>query len=156
MSQIRPEVDELIEYLRHIYKALRNSSSQSEKDLGLSAAQILVLKNLKSEQGLSINDLAQRTLTHQSSVSVVVKKLEEGGLVRRTASAVDSRKVIVSLTDRGFEKLSSLPTATADLLVQTLQDMPPEKTATLATLMSEFLKKANIVDRAEVVTTVRR
>ncbi|MBO9665467.1 MAG: MarR family transcriptional regulator [Bdellovibrio sp.] len=145
-----------MECLRHIYKALRDSSSQSEKDLGLSAAQILVLKNLKTEQGLSINDLAQRTLTHQSSVSVVVKKLEEQGLVRRAASAVDSRKVIVSLTDRGFEKLNTLPRATADLLVETLQDMPPEKTATLATLMSEFLKKANIVDRTEVVTTERR
>ncbi len=61
--------------IRHIFKALRVSSSQLEKELGLSAAQIFVLRKLCEEPGLSINDLAVRTTTHQSSVSVVVKKV---------------------------------------------------------------------------------
>lgn len=142
----RPEVGEVMDYIRHIFKALRVSSSQFEKDLGLSAAQIFVLKKLKDEPGLSINDLATRTVTHQSSVSVVVKKLEEQKLVQRTTSKVDSRKVVVSLTAEGEGKLMQIPRALQEDMIETLLKMPLEKTLTLAELMKEFVQKAGIVD----------
>lgn len=135
-----------MDYIRHIFKALRVSSSQFEKDLGLSAAQIFVMKKLKEEPGLSINDLALRTTTHQSSVSVVVKKLEEQGLVSRTISKEDSRKVVVSLTPSGLEKLSEIPRTVQEHMIDTLQNMPPEKTASLAELMREFVTEAGIVE----------
>ncbi|AFY01106.1 transcriptional regulator [Bdellovibrio bacteriovorus str. Tiberius] len=137
---------EVMDYIRHIFKALRVSSSQFEKDLGLSAAQIFVMKKLKEEPGLSINDLALRTTTHQSSVSVVVKKLEEQGLVSRTISKEDSRKVVVSLTPSGLEKLSEIPRTIQEHMIETLQNMPPEKTASLAILMREFVTEAGIVE----------
>ncbi len=135
-----------MDYIRHIFKALRVSSSQFEKDLGLSAAQIFVMKKLKEEPGLSINDLALRTTTHQSSVSVVVKKLEEQGLVSRMISKEDSRKVVVSLTPSGLEKLSEIPRTVQEHMIDTLQNMPPEKTAALAELMREFVIEAGIVE----------
>ncbi|ASD64171.1 transcriptional regulator [Bdellovibrio bacteriovorus] len=135
-----------MDYIRHIFKALRVSSSQFEKDLGLSAAQIFVMKKLKEEPGLSINDLALRTTTHQSSVSVVVKKLEEQGLVSRMISKEDSRKVVVSLTPSGLEKLSEIPRTVQEHMIDTLQNMPPEKTASLAELMREFVIEAGIVE----------
>ncbi|MFV8258597.1 MarR family winged helix-turn-helix transcriptional regulator [Bdellovibrio bacteriovorus] len=145
-SEYRSEVGEVMDYIRHIFKALRVSSSQFEKDLGLSAAQIFVMKKLKEEPGLSINDLALRTTTHQSSVSVVVKKLEEQGLVSRTISKEDSRKVVVSLTPSGLEKLSEIPRTVQEHMIDTLQNMPPEKTASLALLMREFVTEAGIVE----------
>ncbi len=144
--EARPEIGEVMDYIRHIFKALRVSSSQFEKDLGLSAAQIFVLKKLKDEPGLSINDLANRTVTHQSSVSVVVKKLEEQKLVQRTTSKLDSRKVVVSLTPDGEGKLAQIPRALQEDMIETLLKMPSEKTVTLAVLMKEFVQKAGIVD----------
>lgn len=142
----RSEVGEVMDYIRHIFKALRVSSSHFEKELGLSVAQIFVLKKLKDEPGLSINDLALRTTTHQSSVSVVVKKLEEQGLVSRTVSAEDSRRVVVSLTEAGFAKLETIPGTIQEQMLETLQNMNPEKTAMLAGLMKEFCLQAKIVD----------
>lgn len=144
--EARPEVGEVMDYIRHIFKALRVSSSQFEKDIGLSAAQIFVLKKLKDEPGLSINDLANRTVTHQSSVSVVVKKLEEQKLVQRSTSKEDSRKVVVYLTPDGEGKLSSIPKALQENMIEVLHNMPTEKTVTLAQLMKEFVQKAGIVD----------
>ncbi|QDK39683.1 MarR family transcriptional regulator [Bdellovibrio sp. NC01] len=135
-----------MDYIRHIFKALRISSSQFEKNLGLSAAQIFVLKKLKEEPGLSINDLAVRTVTHQSSVSVVVKKLEEQKLVSRSTSKEDSRKVIVFLTPEGEQKLQHIPRAIQEDMIETLQAMSPHKTKTLAEIMHEFVTKAKIVD----------
>ncbi|MDG0817593.1 MarR family winged helix-turn-helix transcriptional regulator [Bdellovibrio svalbardensis] len=144
--EIRPEVGEVMDYIRHIFKALRVSSSQFEKDLGLSAAQVFVLKKLKDEPGLSINELANRTVTHQSSVSVVVKKLEEQKLVQRSTSKQDSRKVVVFLTEEGAGKLAKIPRALQEDMIETLLNMPNEKTVALAKLMKEFVQKAGIVD----------
>lgn len=135
-----------MDYIRHIFKALRVSSSQFEKDIGLSAAQIFVMKKLKDEPGLSINDLANRTVTHQSSVSVVVKKLEEQKLVQRSTSKEDSRKVVVYLTQEGEGRLASIPKALQENMIEVLHGMSAEKTMTLAQIMKEFVQKAGIVD----------
>lgn len=145
-SQYRPEVADVMDYIRHIFKALRVASSQFEKDLGVSAAQIFVMKKLRDEPGLSINDLALRTTTHQSSVSVVVKKLEEQGLVSREVSPLDSRKVVVSLTPQGLEKLGAIPRTIQENMIDSLQNMPPEKTQALASLMKEFVTEAGIIE----------
>lgn len=142
----RPEVSEVMDCIRYIFKALRVSSSHFEKELGLSVAQIFVLKKLKDEPGLSINDLAARTTTHQSSVSVVVKKLEEQGLVSRLVSTEDSRRVVVSLTEQGLAKLETIPQTIQEQMIDTLQNMPPEKTEMLAGLIKEFCVRAQIVD----------
>lgn len=146
-SQYRSEVSEVMDYIRHIFKALRVSSSQFEKELGLSAAQIFVLKKLKEEPGLSINDLALRTTTHQSSVSVVVKKLEEQGFVSRAISKEDSRRVVVALTPGGEQKLGEIPRTVQEHMIECLQKMNPEKTVALATLMREFVNQAGIVEQ---------
>ncbi|UXR63906.1 MarR family transcriptional regulator [Bdellovibrio bacteriovorus] len=146
VSEYRSEVGEVMDYIRHIFKALRVSSSQFEKELGLSAAQIFVMKKLKKEPGLSINDLALRTTTHQSSVSVVVKKLEEQGLVSRMISKEDSRKVVVSLTSSGLEKLNEIPRTIQEEMLDALQKMNPEKTAVLAQVMKEFVSNAGIIE----------
>ncbi|UOF02486.1 MarR family winged helix-turn-helix transcriptional regulator [Bdellovibrio reynosensis] len=141
----RKEISEFMDCIRHIFKALRVSSSHLEKVLGLSAAQIFVLQKLKEEPGLSINDLAVRTTTHQSSVSVVVKKLEEHGLVSRSISKEDSRRVVVSLTNEGMNRLNTIPSTVQDQMILSLEKMPEEKTTMLATLMKEFVNSAGIV-----------
>ena len=66
---------------------LRVASRAAERDVGLGAAQLFVLHKLEEAPRLSLNELAERTRTHQSSVSVVVRRLVNRGLVARTAPA---------------------------------------------------------------------
>lgn len=146
-SKYRPEVSEVMDCIRQIFKALRLSSSQFEKELGLSAAQIFVLKKLKEEPGLSINDLADRTTTHQSSVSVVVKKLEEQGLVLRATSQEDSRRVVVSLSIAGEQKLNEIPRTVQEQMTDSLLKMPPEKIQAFSNLMKELVQSAGIAEK---------
>ncbi|HEY1079043.1 MAG TPA: MarR family transcriptional regulator [Bdellovibrio sp.] len=146
-SKYRSEVSEVMDCIRQIFKALRVSSSQFEKELGLSAAQIFVLKKLKEEPGLSINDLADRTTTHQSSVSVVVKKLEEQGLVLRATSQEDSRRVVVSLSIAGEQKLNEIPRTVQEQMTDSLLKMSPEKIQALSNLMKEFVSSAGIAEK---------
>src|SRR5258706_15363715 len=83
---------------RAIMDALRQSARLTETSLGISAAQLFVLHQLADEAGLSINALAERTLTDQSSVSLVVGRLAERGLVARRSAPEDRRRTTVART----------------------------------------------------------
>lgn len=81
----------VLDCIRRIVRALRLFDREAEKRVGLSGAQVFVLEKLADGGGASINELADRTHTHQSSVSVVVQKLVDRKLVRRSSSARDWR-----------------------------------------------------------------
>jgi DNA-binding MarR family transcriptional regulator len=108
---------EVLDAIRRIARALREASRASERSLGLSAAQVFVLHRLAGAPALSMNELAERTLTHQSSVSVVVSKLCDRGLVARSASESDARRVEVSLTRQGRTLIERVPAAAQDRLI---------------------------------------
>ncbi|HEY0985617.1 MAG TPA: helix-turn-helix domain-containing protein, partial [Kofleriaceae bacterium] len=55
--------------LRRITQALRLSSSVVQDTLGITGAQLFVLQQLADRPSASLRELAERTLTDQSSVS---------------------------------------------------------------------------------------
>src|SRR6516165_4152555 len=88
----------VMDSLRRIVRGLRLSARDAERSAGISGAQLFVLQSLAEERASSLNDLADRTLTDQSSVSVVVKRLTDRKLVARKAAADDARRIELSLT----------------------------------------------------------
>src|SRR3954463_13529901 len=112
-----------LDSIRRVVQALRVSSRGAEQEVGLSGAQLFVLRRLAATPAMSINELAGATLTHQSSVSVVVRRLVERGLVRRGGSGDDGRRVEVSLTTRGRRLLERAPGAAQDRLIEGLGRM---------------------------------
>jgi DNA-binding MarR family transcriptional regulator len=126
-------------------RALRVSSREAEKRVGLSGAQLFVLRQLADGESMSVNDLADRTLTHQSSVSVVVQRLVEKGLVARKNSASDARRLELSLTTTG-KKLPAgkVPDLAQNALVNAVHKMPARKRTQLARLLHELVEKAGM------------
>lgn len=118
------DVRVVLDYFRRIVQTLRASSRAAERRIGLSGAQLFVLLKLAGEEGLSINELAARTLTHQSSVSVVVTRLVEGGYVARTRSAHDARRVELTLTRKGRTILAKAPEAAQERLITAISGLP--------------------------------
>jgi DNA-binding MarR family transcriptional regulator len=99
--------------IRRIVHALR-SSHRAAGDLDLTGAQLFVLATLgPAEEPMGIKELAEQTRTDQSTVSVVVSRLVDRGLVKRERSSVDTRRVELSLTNRGRGVLRKTPTTVA-------------------------------------------
>src|SRR5450432_2546863 len=80
------EVREVLNALRRIVRSLRVSSRTAEQRVGLSGAQLFVLQCLARQSPCSVSELAARTATDQSSVSVVVSRLVALGHVRSAPS----------------------------------------------------------------------
>src|SRR5258708_2874583 len=131
--------------LRRIVRALRVSSRVAEKRVGLSGAQLFVLRQLADGGPMSVNDLAEKTLTHQSSVSVVVQRLVEKGLVARKSSRHDGRRLELSLTRAGKGVPAGKgPDLAQNALVDALRKMPARRRSQLAQLMTELVRNAGM------------
>jgi DNA-binding MarR family transcriptional regulator len=115
-----------------VVRSLRESSREAEQRLGVSGAQLFVLRSLSESRAMSLNDLARRTRTHQSTVSVVVKRLVERGLVARSTAASDARRIELAVTKRGLSLLSRAPLAAQDSLIAGVERLSPAQSKALA------------------------
>jgi len=123
---------DVLDAIRRIVRALRESSRHAEAKLGLTGAQLFVLQRLAAAPALSLNELADRTLTHQSTVSVVVTRLVARGLVTRSRGGSDGRRIELALTARGRASLKRAPAAAQDRLIAALETVGPTARRTLA------------------------
>lgn len=127
-----PDVQAVLDAVRRIVRALRVSARTTEKRLGISAAQLFVLHSLAEAPADSINDLAERTMTDQSSVSVVVRRLVERGLVTRARDEADARRVQIELSSSGRALIRRAPEAAPVRLIGALCQLPRARRHALA------------------------
>ncbi|HMJ10280.1 MAG TPA: MarR family transcriptional regulator [Polyangiaceae bacterium] len=129
------ETTAILDDFRRIVSALREASRAAEGLLGVSGAQLFVLRTLAQVPALSIGALAARTRTHQSTVSVVVKRLVEAGFVKRTESKLDGRQVELTVTRSGRALLERAPPAVQDRFIQGIDALPRSERRQLAQLL---------------------
>jgi DNA-binding MarR family transcriptional regulator len=139
------DVQHVLNAIRRIVQALRQASKHTEKTLGLSAAQLFVLQKIaESGTPLSINALAERTLTHQSSVSVVVTKLVRLELIERLSSKTDARAVELRLTQKGKALLRRMPPLIQDRLRDGIARLSPDERQGLVLGLQLLIEKAGL------------
>jgi DNA-binding MarR family transcriptional regulator len=107
-------------------------------------AQLFVLNRLAEGKAMSLNELAARTLTHQSSVSVVVQRLIASGLVDSQVSQFDKRRVELRITEKGRRVLAKAPTAAQDRMIDALKKMPADRRKQLADGLNELVDLAGL------------
>jgi len=139
-SPSRNDMTSIVDSVRGLLQSLRTSARDAEQKLGISSAQLYVLQELQEQSALSINQLAERTYTHQSSVSMVVAKLVENKLVTRTSAKQDARMVAISLAPAGRALLRRSPGAGQARLVKALKTMSRSELRSLSASLETLTK----------------
>jgi len=129
-------------------QVLRLASQRTQAQAGISAAQLFVLQQLGTEDGLSLNELAARTFTDRSSVAAVVDRLHTRGFVERAVDPSDRRRAAVHLTPDGRRVLRRSPDAPTTMLVAALTKMEPRQRATLASSLRRLTAALGVADTA--------
>ena len=115
-----------LQSIRALVAALHESARAVEHSTGVTNAQLFILRELATTDGLSINDLASRALTGQNAISTIVTRLGGRGLVRRQRATDDGRRVLVSLTPAGRRLVERAPEPPTARLMAALVSMTPE------------------------------
>jgi DNA-binding MarR family transcriptional regulator len=124
-----------LDALRRIVRAIRVSSHAAEELHGISGAQLFVLQQLRGGPVASLRELAVRTLTDESSVSVVVSRLVRKKLVTRRKSAADARRIELSLSPAGALLLRKAPEPAQARLVRALERVDAHELAVVARVL---------------------
>jgi DNA-binding MarR family transcriptional regulator len=121
-----------LDSMRRIVRALGISARTAERSIGITGAQLFVLRVLDAHPAQSLNELAALTFTHQSTVSVIVDRLVSRGFVTRSRSETDGRRVVLALTAAGRRALRHAPAPTQMRLITAINSLPPARRRELA------------------------
>ncbi|MGB9889709.1 MAG: MarR family winged helix-turn-helix transcriptional regulator [Anaerolineae bacterium] len=134
--------DDLSLHLLRLMGALRARFARDLACYGLTFPQFLALCSLQHAEGqtLRMGDLA--AATHQSAASMtgIVDRLLEGGLVERRRDPEDRRSVVVALTQEGARVLEQVRADRRQTLEQLLRLLSPEDRAQLHAILDKLLE----------------
>ena len=87
--------------LAQAYHAFSAYSAAHVRQLGLTPAQFDVIATLGNTQGMPLSQLAQKTLITKGTLTGIIDRLEEKGLVCREVPVGDRRSFLAVLTPAG-------------------------------------------------------
>ena len=108
--------------------------------LGVTYPQYLVLLVLWEKDSQPVNDIAKRLLLNTNTVTPLLKRMEDEGLLSRKKGTEDARQVIVSLTDKGKEMEEQAMNIPFQLLQKfSCTNLDPDQVAFLAPTLDSLI-----------------
>lgn len=101
--------NQILVALRRITRAIDLRSKKLERLVGLTVPQLLVLQVLRDTGEQSVSELARGVSLSQSTVTSILMRLQTKRLVTKEKQDEDRRKVLITLTDLGRERLENSP-----------------------------------------------
>lgn len=103
------DYDSILVSLRRITRAIDLQSKKLQQKLGLTVSQLRILQTLRKEGQLSSSAIAKITMLSQATVTAILDRMEQGGLITRERSTDDKRVVNIRISDKGLKELSAAP-----------------------------------------------
>lgn len=100
---------DIVAALRRIIRAVDLHSRRLVEEHGLTAPQLATLSAIAAAAPVSPAEIADRVHLSRPTVTGILERLRKRGLVDRTPSTVDRRRVSISLTELGRSVLSRAP-----------------------------------------------
>ncbi len=147
---------EILVKLRKIIRSINLESKRIQKEFGISIPQLLVLQYLsdRTDYKASGKDIKNYINLNASTVSGIVHRLEDKGLVARLPNSKDKRGMFVTLTAKGAELLKTSPMTLQEKMSNRLKSLS-EKQIEDINYSIEVLTKlmdAEDVDAAPLIT----
>jgi DNA-binding MarR family transcriptional regulator len=121
----------LAEALRPVLLRVGRELRREAREAGVSPEQVSLLVAIKYSPGIGVRELAARERVSPPALSNRVDRLEQDGLVARTPSDDDRRRVGLTLTDEGRRVLRRVRSRRTAWLVTRLGRLSAEELAAI-------------------------
>src|SRR4051794_31045490 len=125
MNQTKLDTLGIADRLRPILLQVGRELRREAREVGVSPEQVALLVAIKYSPGIGVRELAGRERVSPPAMSNHVDRLERDGLVARTPSEADKRRVGLTLTDEGQRLLRRVRSRRTAWLAQRLGDLTP-------------------------------
>ena len=135
--------DPVLEFIRRMWAVdheLQRASKRMVGRIGLTAPQRLAVRFIGRHSGVTLGQLAELLHLHAGTVTGIVRKLEELGLVVQTRSLEDTRRRHLALTAKG-RQIDRRRKGTVEAAVRrTASSVTSRELATAAAVMDVLAK----------------
>ena len=122
-------------------------SKRMLSSIGVTGPQRTVIRLIGRHPGLTPSELAERAHQDRSTLSVILRRVEENGLVARTGDTVDMRRVHLSLTASG-RRIDGQHEGTVEEAVRNvLERLGPKQAATAMSALRALAEELEAIAR---------
>jgi DNA-binding MarR family transcriptional regulator len=148
-SDIKLEVDQVLESLIYLYTESRRITKELARRADLTGPQLTVLKLLEGVGDMSLSELSDRIRAQNSTVTGIIDRMEREGLVTRVRSMEDRRVVHIRLTDKGAKIANEIAVEPMEIFRGALESLSPGEMRELIKLLTKIARRVqSIVKRA--------
>lgn len=150
--QRQPDDVEVWRGIADNWKRVQRSVEKSLVSLDLTGAELRILRVL-SEQGSSpLNRFCHETMLSPPSITGIVDKLEERGLVERVRSVEDRREVLIAITAKGNQTYVKGMELYRQLVEKALSALKADEVDELVSLLKKLADASDSAAKAPEVT----
>lgn len=150
MSEKLSRSHEVYSTLREIVQAMDIHSKYLFKYYGLSGPQLTILKELSEVDKIPTGLLAKKISLSQATVTDILDRLEEKGLIFRQRSNYDKRKVYIYITEKGKGTILKKPSLLKEEFIRQFNELEDwEQTLILSSMQRivSMMKTSKIVQQ---------
>jgi len=129
MPRIETDAVAIADALRPALLRIGRELRREARAVGVSPEQVSLLVSIKYSPGIGVRELAARERVTPPALTKHVDRLERDGLVMRTPSADDKRRIGLTLTDEGQRALRRVRSRRTAWLASRLRELSAEELA---------------------------
>jgi len=131
----------VVRLVKHIHKRVHDDANALLKPFGINHPEYNLLMMLYGTQGYTLNpsQLAEAAGEKSANITRLTDGLCTKGLIERTSSDEDRRKVALTLTGAGLALIKGFLPGICELLSRQTETLQPRELAQLEKLLKKFL-----------------
>ncbi|MGD9033397.1 MAG: MarR family transcriptional regulator [Desulfobacteraceae bacterium] len=139
-------VKEIVWLIRRLMQGSYLYNKELNKKYQVSAPQLSSLLALYENGPLPPSQIAKCIMVNSSTVTGIIDRLEQKGLVQRSRISTDRRVITVTLTDKGRELAEHAPPPIQEKIVDGLQKLPPHEIEKIVQALTKLTYMLDVQD----------
>lgn len=142
-TKTKEKVENVDLMLKSVWLAVSKMYSEQASIHNSTAVQALTLLKIDPKEGTRSTNLGPKMAIEPTSLTRIIKLLEDNGYIYKEKTTSDKREVIIKLTDKGLKSRNLSKEVVVGFNKKVVEKIDPEKFAVFKEVMGDILKIAN-------------
>ena len=142
-TKTKEKVENVDLMLKSVWLAVSKMYSEQASMHNSTAVQALTLLKIDTKEGTRSTNLGPKMAIEPTSLTRIIKLLEDNGYIYKEKTTSDKREVIIKLTDKGLKSRNLSKEVVVGFNKKVVEKIDPEKFAVFKEVMGDILKIAN-------------
>ncbi len=142
MNNNKEKIENVDLILKQTWLAVSKMYSDMAHEYDSTAVQALTLLKIDPKEGTRSTNLGPKMAIEPTSLTRIIKLLEDNGYIYKEKTTTDKREVIIKLTEKGLNSRNLSKEVVVNFNKKVMERITPEKMEIFKEVMTEIMKIA--------------